>query len=83
MNADDLILITSCIFQLGDSGGPILLMDGAGQPALVAVITGLATATKGAKQVGLGANAENFLPFLQRPTDSQGVPEPGTQAAED
>jgi protease YdgD len=83
MHADDRTVITSCIFQLGDSGGPILLMDGAGQPALVAVIAGLATATKGAKQIGLGANAGNFLPFLQHPTDSQGVPEPGTQAAED
>jgi hypothetical protein len=66
MKADDRTVITSCIFKLGDSGGPVVLMDGAGQPALVAIIAGLATATKGGKRVGLGANAGNFLPFLQR-----------------
>lgn len=68
MKADDRTVITSCIFKLGDSGGPVVLMDGAGQPALVAIIAGLATATKGGKRVGLGANAGNFLPFLQRAT---------------
>jgi hypothetical protein len=77
MDADDRTVITSCIFRVGDSGGPIVLMDGAGQPALVAIIAGLAKEAKGSKPIGLGANAGNFLPFLQRSAASG---EPGPDA---
>jgi protease YdgD len=70
MPADDRTVITDCMFQIGDSGGPIVLMDGAGQPALVAIIAGLAKTAKDSKPIGLGANAGNFLAFLQRSTAS-------------
>jgi hypothetical protein len=77
MRADDRTVITSCIFQTGDSGGPIVLMDGAGQPALVAIIAGLAKTAKDSRPIGLGANAGNFLPFLERPPASGDSPDPG------
>jgi protease YdgD len=70
MKADDRTVITSCMFKTGDNGGPVLLLDGAGQPALVAIIAGLATATKGGKRVGLAANAGNFLPFMRRAVEA-------------
>jgi hypothetical protein len=52
-------------------------MDGAGQPALVAIIAGLAKTAKDSRPIGLGANAGNFLPFLERPPASGDSPDPG------
>jgi hypothetical protein len=45
---------------LGDAGGPILLVDGAGQPALIGIIVGGGRNPRNAAPLGLGVNARNF-----------------------
>jgi protease YdgD len=66
MKAEDSIVITSCAFQVGDAGGPILLIDGAGQPALVGIFSGYGRNPKTAAPLGLGVNARNFTATLRQ-----------------
>ena len=78
---DDSWLQLDCVIRVGDSGGAIVLLDGAGQPALVGIIAGLATKTKTTRPMALGVNAANFLPYL-KPLISEAAPEPETSLAE-
>jgi protease YdgD len=63
----DSVVITSCEFRTGDAGGPILLIDGAGQPALVGIFSGFGRNPKTAEPLGLGVNARNFTLYLRQP----------------
>jgi protease YdgD len=65
---DDSWLQLDCVFRVGDSGGAIVLLDGANQPALVGIIAGFGH-MPGDKTapLGLGVNASNFLPYLRQP----------------
>jgi protease YdgD len=53
------ITVTDCVIRLGDSGGPMALIDAAGRPHLVAVISGFGQRA-GLPPVGVGASASNF-----------------------
>jgi hypothetical protein len=63
----DSVVITDCEFRVGDAGGPILLIDGAGQPALVGIFSGFGRNPKTAGPLGLAVNARNFIPYLNPP----------------
>jgi hypothetical protein len=67
MNPADNIVITDCEFRTGDAGGPILLIDGAGQPALVGIFSSFGKNPKTAEPLGLGVNARNFNLHLRQP----------------
>jgi hypothetical protein len=67
----DGVVITSCAFQVGDAGGPILLIDGAGQPALVGIFAGFGRDPKTDGLLGLGVNARNFTGALRQPAPRQ------------
>jgi len=66
-NSGDSVVITSCEFRVGDAGGPILLIDGAGQPALVGIFSGFGRNPRTAEPLGLGVNARNFNLYLHAP----------------
>lgn len=57
------ILVTDCIIRVGDSGGPIALLDQSGQPSLVGILAGFGVN----EETGLafGSNAGNFAPYLE------------------
>lgn len=59
------LVITDCEYRVGDAGGPILLIDGAGQPALVGIFSGIGRNPKTAGSLGLGVNARNFSDYLR------------------
>jgi V8-like Glu-specific endopeptidase len=56
------MLITTCIIRIGDSGGPMILLDGAGKPQLVGVFTGFGMR----KTLGLSyaVNSSRVAPYL-------------------
>lgn len=64
---DDSWLQLDCVLRIGDSGGAIILLDGAGQPALIGLVAGIGKYKT--KPLGLGVNASQLLPHL-RPTIS-------------
>jgi len=66
MVPSDAMVVTDCGFASGDAGGPILLIDGAGQPALVGIIVGSGRSPKNAALLGLGVNARNFSGALHQ-----------------
>jgi hypothetical protein len=79
---DDGWLQLDCIFRVGDSGGGILLLDGANQPALIGIIAGFGHMPHDkAEPLGLGVNASQFVPYLRQPV-SQARPAPATSLAE-
>jgi protease YdgD len=70
---DDSWLQLDCIFRLGDSGGGILLLDGANQPALIGIITGFGHMPHNkAEPLGLGVNASQFSAYLRPATSDAG-----------
>jgi protease YdgD len=78
---DDSWLQLDCIFRVGDSGGGIILLDGANQPALIGIITGFGHMPRNKSEpLGLGVNASQFLPYLRQPV-SQAAPAPDTSLA--
>jgi protease YdgD len=78
---DDSWLQLDCIFRVGDSGGGILLLDGANQPALIGIITGFGHMPHNkAEPLGLGVNASQFVPYLRQPI-SQADPASATNLA--
>ncbi len=71
---DDSWLQLDCIFRVGDSGGGIILLDGANQPALIGIIAGFGHMPHNKSEpLGLGVNASQFLPLLRQPV-SQATP---------
>lgn len=67
MQPADSVLVTSCEFRVGDAGGPVLLIDGAGQPALVGIFSSVGRNPKTAEPLGLAVNARNFMLYLHQP----------------
>jgi len=79
---DDSWLQLDCVFRVGDSGGGIILLDGANQPALIGIIAGFGHMPHNTSApLGLGVNARQFLPYLRQPI-SEAAPAPGTRLAE-
>jgi len=68
----DNVLVTSCEFRVGDAGGPVLLIDGAGQPALVGIFSSIGRNPKTADPLALAVNARNFTGALRQPAG--GIP---------
>jgi hypothetical protein len=68
---DDSTLLLDCVFRVGDSGGAILLIDGANQPALIGIISGFGRKPRSTDPIGLGVNAANFQPYLGIPISQQ------------
>ncbi len=65
---DDSWLQLDCVFRVGDSGGGIILLDGANQPALIGIIAGFGHMPRNKTEpLGLGVNASQFLPYLRQP----------------
>lgn len=78
---DDSWLQLDCVFRVGDSGGGIILLDGANQPALIGIITGFGHMPHNKSEpLGLGVNASQFLPYLRQPV-SQAAPTGPTRLA--
>jgi hypothetical protein len=79
---DDSWLQLDCIFRVGDSGGGIILLDGANQPALIGIIAGFGHMPHNKSEpLGLGVNAGNFQPYIRGPV-SEAPPAPTTHLAQ-
>lgn len=78
---DDSWLQLDCAIRVGDSGGAIALLDGAGQPALVGIVAGWGRKPKSTETWGLGVNASNFLPYIRQPI-SEATPPLGPKLAQ-
>lgn len=59
------MLVTDCIIRIGDSGGPITLLDQAGRPSLIGIFSGFGV--NGQTGLAFGSNASNFAPYLDPP----------------
>jgi hypothetical protein len=78
---DDTWLQFDCAFRSGDSGGAIVLLDGANQPALIGLMTGFGHMPHNKSvPLGLGVNASQFISYL-RPV-SEALPRADTRLAE-
>ncbi|GAB2179600.1 trypsin-like peptidase domain-containing protein [Dongia sp. agr-C8] len=74
---DDSWLQLDCVFRVGDSGGGIILLDGANQPALIGIIAGFGHMPRNKTEpLGLGVNASQFLPYLRQPVSQAPTPTP-------
>ena len=58
-----LFFATDCIIRLGDSGGPVILIQG-GQPRLIGLIVGFASQPKTGEPIGIVVSAKAFAPYL-------------------
>lgn len=59
----ELFFATSCIIRLGDSGGPVVLIQG-GQPRLIGLIVGFAHQPRTGEPIGIVVSAKAFAPYL-------------------
>jgi V8-like Glu-specific endopeptidase len=66
----DLFFATSCIIRLGDSGGPVMLIEG-GQPKLIGLIVGFAENPQSGQSIGIVVSARAFAPYLEAGVVSQ------------
>jgi hypothetical protein len=62
---DDSWLQLDCVIRAGDSGGAILLLDGANQPALIGLLSSFGKYKT--VPIGLGVNASQFMAYLRQP----------------
>jgi protease YdgD len=58
-----LFFATDCVIRLGDSGGPVILIEG-GQPRLIGLIVGFFTRPKSGGPVGIVVSAQAFAPYV-------------------
>lgn len=58
----DGMLVTTCIIRIGDSGGPVVLLDGSGKPRLVGIFAGFGLGADTGRSYAV--NAGNVLPYL-------------------
>ena len=70
---DDSWLQLDCVIRIGDSGGGIILLDGAGQPALIGLVAGFGNFKT--VPLGLGVNASQFAAYLRQPVSEAAPPE--------
>jgi len=59
----ELFFATSCIIRLGDSGGPVMLIEG-GTPKLIGLIVGFAQQPSTGESIGIVVSAKAFAPYL-------------------
>ena len=59
----DLFFSTTCIVRVGDSGGPVALVEG-GQPKLIGLNVGFGRQPKSDNSIGIVVSAKAFGPFL-------------------
>jgi protease YdgD len=59
----DLFFATDCIIRLGDSGGPVVLIEG-GQPRLIGLIVGFANQPGTGEPIGIVVSAKAFAGYL-------------------
>ena len=57
------LIVTDCIIRVGDSGGPMALLDQAGRPSLVGILAGFGVNDE--TGLSFGSNAGNFAPYLE------------------
>ena len=69
----ELFFATSCIVRLGDSGGPVILVEG-GKPKLIGLIVGFAQDPKSGDSIGIVVSAKAFAPYLGADLISQLFP---------
>jgi hypothetical protein len=69
---DDTWLQLDCVFRSGDSGGAIVLLDGANQPALIGLMSGYGHLKT--VPLGLGVNASQFASYLRPISEADRVP---------
>jgi protease YdgD len=58
-----LFFATDCIIRLGDSGGPVILIEG-GQPKLIGLIVGFANQPGTGEPIGIVVSSQAFAPYL-------------------
>ena len=68
-----LFFATDCIIRLGDSGGPVVLIQG-GQPRLIGLIVGFANQPRTGDPIGIVVSAKAFAPYLGADLVSQLFP---------
>jgi V8-like Glu-specific endopeptidase len=68
-----LFFSTDCIIRLGDSGGPVVLIQG-GQPRLIGLIVGFANQPRTGDPIGIVVSAKAFAPYLGADLVSQLFP---------
>lgn len=68
-----LYFATDCIIRLGDSGGPVVLIQG-GQPKLIGLIVGFAKQPQTGEPIGIVVSAQAFAPYLGADLISQLFP---------
>ena len=68
-----LFFATDCIIRLGDSGGPVILIEG-GQPRLIGLIVGFANQPRTGEPIGIVVSAKAFAPYLGADLVSQLFP---------
>lgn len=68
-----LFFSTDCIIRLGDSGGPVVLIQG-GQPRLIGLIVGFANQPRTGDPIGIVVSAKAFAPYLGADLISQLFP---------
>jgi protease YdgD len=68
-----LFFATDCIIRLGDSGGPVILVEG-GQPRLIGLIVGFASQPKTGEPIGIVVSAKAFAQYLGADLVSQLFP---------
>jgi len=69
----ELFFATSCIIRLGDSGGPVILVEG-GRPKLIGLIVGFAHQPNTGESIGIVVSAKAFAPYLGADLISQLFP---------
>jgi len=68
-----LFFATDCIIRLGDSGGPVILIQ-SGQPRLIGLIVGFANQPKTGEPIGIVVSAKAFAQYLGADIVSQLFP---------
>lgn len=63
------LLVTDCIIRVGDSGGPIALIDQDGRPVLIGILAGFGV--NGDTGLAFGSSAGNFVVYLESMLISQ------------
>jgi hypothetical protein len=69
----ELFFATSCIIRLGDSGGPVMLIEG-GRPKLIGLIVGFAQNPRTGESIGIVVAAKAFAPYIGAGLVSQLLP---------
>jgi protease YdgD len=74
----ELFFATNCVIRLGDSGGPVILVEG-GQPKLIGLIVGFARQPRTGQTIGIVVSAKAFAPYVGNGLVSQLFPTPVRQ----